>query len=203
MARTDCVRDQSVHTAGGRGRGRGLLRRPLVAPLSRFTRPHRNPVRSYSDLPPIQVLRLPLMEIPFQSHGRRSEKMALPPASSSSSSAPGGGVSADQDCEAGLRCAGCDGDLGVCVSIRPYVPRSKVGDLPFNKYSWQTTHNSFADAGAHSATGATLITFTNQQYDITSQLNNVRFFALSHVHLCFRIFFPRRGLYASPELSAS
>ncbi|URE08969.1 PI-PLC X domain-containing protein [Musa troglodytarum] len=102
------------------------------------------------------------------------------------------------DCEAGLRCAGCDGDLGVCVSIRPYVPRSKVGDLPFNKYSWQTTHNSFADAGAHSATGATLITFTNQQYDITSQLNNVRFFALSHVHLCFRIFFP-----SSTELSAS
>ncbi|RZR81404.1 hypothetical protein BHM03_00007617 [Ensete ventricosum] len=119
----------------------------------------------------------------------------------------GEGCSANQDCDAGLRCDGCDGDLGVCVRIRPYDPRSKVRirqfpfsirnlglwgkDLPFNKYSWLTTHNSFADAGAHSATGATLITFTNQQDNITSQLN-VRFLALSHVHFRSRFLFPAR-----------
>ncbi|URE09779.1 PI-PLC X domain-containing protein [Musa troglodytarum] len=146
--------------------------------------------------------------------------MALPPSSSVfllllvfvfvgssllSSASKLGRCSANQDCDAGLRCDGCDGDLGVCVSIRPYDPRSKVRirhypfsirnlglwvgwfrfranlglgcaqgkDLPFNKYSWLTTHNSFADAGAHSATGATLITFTNQHDNITSQLNGL------------------------------
>ncbi|CAD5178733.1 unnamed protein product [Musa acuminata subsp. malaccensis] len=111
--------------------------------------------------------------------------MALPPSSFflllflsvgssllSSAAKLGEGCSANQDCDAGLRCDGCDGDLGVCVRIRPYEPRSKGKDLPFNKYSWLTTHNSFADAGAHSATGATLITFTNQHDNITSQLNN-------------------------------
>ncbi|XP_018682661.2 PI-PLC X domain-containing protein At5g67130-like isoform X2 [Musa acuminata AAA Group] len=110
--------------------------------------------------------------------------MALPPSSFfvllflsvgssllSSAAKLGEGCSANQDCDAGLRCDGCDGDLGVCVRIRPYEPRSKGKDLPFNKYSWLTTHNSFADAGAHSATGATLITFTNQHDNITSQLN--------------------------------
>ncbi|WOL12171.1 PI-PLC X domain-containing protein [Canna indica] len=80
--------------------------------------------------------------------------------------------SADGECDAGLRCDGCDGQPGVCVRIKPYDPRSKGKDLPFNEYSWLTTHNSFALSGAKSDTGAALITFTNQQDSITSQLNN-------------------------------
>ncbi|KAL0926177.1 hypothetical protein M5K25_002382 [Dendrobium thyrsiflorum] len=42
--------------------------------------------------------------------------------------------------------------------------------LPFNRYSWLTTHNSFALAGSKSATGSDLITPTNQQDTVTSQL---------------------------------
>nr|AAR95996.1 hypothetical protein kinase [Musa acuminata] len=187
-----CVRYQSVHAAGRRS----LLRRPSVAPLSRLTRPHRNPVRSYSHISTSAASNgnpVPISRPQKRKNGPSPFLLLVFVGSALLSSAAklGERCSADQD---------CDGDLGVCVSIQPYDPRSK--DLPFNKYWWQTTHDSFANAAAHSATGATLITFTNQQDDITSQLN-VRFFALSHIHLCFRILFPRRGLYASPELSAS
>lgn len=44
--------------------------------------------------------------------------------------------------------------------------------LPFNNYSWLTTHNSFALAGAVSATGAAIITPTNQEDSVTAQLKN-------------------------------
>ncbi|URE09797.1 PI-PLC X domain-containing protein [Musa troglodytarum] len=124
--------------------------------------------------------------------------MALPPSSSifllllvfvfvgssllSSASKLGEGCSANQDCDAGLRCDGCDGDLGVCVSIRPYDPRSKVRirHYPFSIREGSAIQQVLVadDAqllrrcGAHSATGATLITFTNQHDNITSQLNN-------------------------------
>ncbi|XP_074583651.1 PI-PLC X domain-containing protein At5g67130-like [Curcuma longa] len=84
----------------------------------------------------------------------------------------GAPCTADSDCDAGLRCSGCDGEQGSCVRIRPHNPRSKGKDLPFNEYSWLTTHNSFSRQGAISATGARLLTFPNQQDNITSQLNN-------------------------------
>ena len=42
--------------------------------------------------------------------------------------------------------------------------------LPFNNYSWLTTHNSFALAGAPSATGAAIIAPTNQEDSVTAQL---------------------------------
>ncbi|XP_042374284.1 PI-PLC X domain-containing protein At5g67130-like [Zingiber officinale] len=90
----------------------------------------------------------------------------------SSAARLGAMCTADSDCDAGLRCDGCSGQQGVCVRIRPYDPRSKGRDLPFNEYSWLTTHNSFARQGAVSATGTPLLTFTNQQDSITSQLNN-------------------------------
>jgi len=43
--------------------------------------------------------------------------------------------------------------------------------LPFNRYSWLTTHNSFALLGQKSATGSVILAPTNQQDTITDQLN--------------------------------
>ncbi|KAF2606593.1 hypothetical protein F2Q68_00043416 [Brassica cretica] len=58
-------------------------------------------------------------------------------------------------------------------------PISKVKGLPFNKYSWLTTHNSFARLGEVSKTGSVILAPTNQQDSITSQLaNGVRGFML-------------------------
>lgn len=51
-------------------------------------------------------------------------------------------------------------------------PTSKVKNLPFNKYSWLTTHNSYALLGAKPAIGPLLLSPQNQDDSITSQLNN-------------------------------
>ncbi|MCO5575858.1 hypothetical protein L7F22_029663 [Adiantum nelumboides] len=52
------------------------------------------------------------------------------------------------------------------------------GGLPFNKYSWLTTHNSFSIVGEPSQTGSR-VTFYNQEDTVTDQLNNgVRGFML-------------------------
>lgn len=42
---------------------------------------------------------------------------------------------------------------------------------PFNRYTWLTTHNSFAMMGTRSSSGALIILGTNQLDTITSQLN--------------------------------
>lgn len=76
---------------------------------------------------------------------------------------------ADRDCGAGLHCDACGSR---CSRIMPIDPKTIGKELPFNKYSWLTTHNSFALAGAKSATGSDLITFTNQQDTVTAQLKN-------------------------------
>lgn len=48
----------------------------------------------------------------------------------------------------------------------------QVKGLPFNRYSWLTTHNSFARTGEKSDTGASiLVAPTNQEDTVTSQLN--------------------------------
>jgi hypothetical protein len=44
--------------------------------------------------------------------------------------------------------------------------------LPFNRYSWLTTHNSFAITGTPSATGAPIVSPPNQEDSVTGQLNN-------------------------------
>ncbi|OVA00836.1 Phospholipase C [Macleaya cordata] len=44
--------------------------------------------------------------------------------------------------------------------------------LPFNKYAFLTTHNAFAIDGEPSHTGIPRVTFTNQEDNITQQLNN-------------------------------
>ncbi|MQL89822.1 hypothetical protein Taro_022405 [Colocasia esculenta] len=86
----------------------------------------------------------------------------------------GEACSADKDCDAGLHCDPCvaGGSARRCTRIKPSDPQSKVKGLPFNKYSWLTTHNSFALRGQVSATGAAIIAPTNQEDSVTAQLNN-------------------------------
>ncbi|RXH99849.1 hypothetical protein DVH24_021651 [Malus domestica] len=81
----------------------------------------------------------------------------------------------NSDCDSGLHCETCVADGNVvpkCTRIKPISPISQVQTLPFNKYSWLTTHNSFARLGDRSATGSLIIAPTNQQDSITEQLNN-------------------------------
>ncbi|XP_041004247.1 PI-PLC X domain-containing protein At5g67130 [Juglans microcarpa x Juglans regia] len=83
--------------------------------------------------------------------------------------------SADGECDTGLRCETCAANGNTrsrCVRIQPLNPTSKVKGLPFNQYSWLTTHNAYALSGAKSATGAALLSPTNQEDSVTSQLNN-------------------------------
>ncbi|KAL2936255.1 hypothetical protein RDABS01_006693 [Bienertia sinuspersici] len=88
----------------------------------------------------------------------------------------------DRTCDKGLHCETCLANNNVrprCTRTQPINPLSKVRGLPFNNYSWLTTHNSFARLGQKSATGAVILAPTNQQDSVTSQLNNgVRGFML-------------------------
>ncbi|XP_068639767.1 PI-PLC X domain-containing protein At5g67130-like isoform X2 [Aristolochia californica] len=47
-----------------------------------------------------------------------------------------------------------------------------VNGLPFNKYSWLVTHNSFSIVNAPSLTGIPRVTFYNQEDSVTNQLRN-------------------------------
>ncbi|KAK4789941.1 hypothetical protein SAY86_017245 [Trapa natans] len=78
-------------------------------------------------------------------------------------------------CDAGLHCDTCaiNGNTRPrCTRIQPVNPTSKVKGLPFNKYSWLTTHNSYALSGSMSQTGSTIIAPTNQEDSVTNQLKN-------------------------------
>ncbi|KAI4381649.1 hypothetical protein MLD38_007706 [Melastoma candidum] len=81
----------------------------------------------------------------------------------------------DSQCDTGLRCETCSANGNTrprCTRIQPTPSTSKVKGLPFNKYSWLTTHNSYALSGATSATGSVLLSPTNQEDSVSSQLNN-------------------------------
>ncbi|CAK7329893.1 unnamed protein product [Dovyalis caffra] len=81
----------------------------------------------------------------------------------------------DRNCNSGLHCETCvaNGNLRPrCTRIQPIIPTSKVKGLPFNQYTWLTTHNSFAKLGDRSATGSIILAPPNQQDTVTSQLNN-------------------------------
>ncbi|KAF3438970.1 hypothetical protein FNV43_RR17245 [Rhamnella rubrinervis] len=83
--------------------------------------------------------------------------------------------SKDGECDAGLRCDSCAANgntRGRCTRIQPLDPTSKVKGLPFNQYSWLTTHNSFALSGEKSATGSFIISPTNQEDSVATQLTN-------------------------------
>ncbi|XP_006653912.2 PI-PLC X domain-containing protein At5g67130-like [Oryza brachyantha] len=80
-------------------------------------------------------------------------------------------------CGAGMRCASCSPLPGsgppVCSRTTPLDPKQHRGtELPFNRYTWLTTHNSFAIVGSASRTGAPIIAPPNQEDSITSQLKN-------------------------------
>lgn len=47
----------------------------------------------------------------------------------------------------------------------------QVKGLPYNSYTWLTTHNSFARLGVRSETGGIILAPQNQQDSVTDQLN--------------------------------
>ncbi|KAK6136914.1 hypothetical protein DH2020_029359 [Rehmannia glutinosa] len=82
---------------------------------------------------------------------------------------------ANKNCDAGLHCETCLANGNVrprCTRTQPISPLSKVKGLPFNRYTWLTTHNAFAKLGAKSATGSVILSPQNQQDSITNQLHN-------------------------------
>ncbi|XP_077216539.1 PI-PLC X domain-containing protein At5g67130-like isoform X2 [Tasmannia lanceolata] len=83
--------------------------------------------------------------------------------------------SSDNDCETGLYCFSCrQGFSGTrCVRSTVTDPFKLLNNsLPFNKYAFLTTHNSFAIDGEPSHTGVPRFAVTNQEDNITQQLNN-------------------------------
>ncbi|KAH9288323.1 hypothetical protein KI387_032440, partial [Taxus chinensis] len=74
----------------------------------------------------------------------------------------------DSDCASGLYCSSCELSNLRCIREQATSPFKIVNaSLPFNKYSFLTTHNAYAiDNGAPRAT------FTNQEDTVTQQLNN-------------------------------
>ncbi|XP_043708227.1 PI-PLC X domain-containing protein At5g67130-like [Telopea speciosissima] len=87
----------------------------------------------------------------------------------------GQSCTSNQSCGAGLLCQACPANGNInprCTRTQPVIPTTKVYGLPFNHYSWLTTHNSFALLGAKSDTGAAILSPENQEDSITSQLNN-------------------------------
>ncbi|KAL2522556.1 PLC-like phosphodiesterases superfamily protein [Forsythia ovata] len=83
--------------------------------------------------------------------------------------------SSNNNCDAGLTCGTCpanDNTRPRCTRIQPIIPTTKVKSLPFNKYSWMTTHNSFARTRSKSGTGSILLGPANQEDSVTDQLNN-------------------------------
>ncbi|XP_061341456.1 PI-PLC X domain-containing protein At5g67130-like [Gastrolobium bilobum] len=88
----------------------------------------------------------------------------------------------DNQCDAGLSCQTCPANGNTrprCSRIQPLSPTSKKKGLSFDRYSWLTTHNSFALAGARSATGSFIVAPMNQEDTVADQLKNgVRGFML-------------------------
>ncbi|KAI9123954.1 hypothetical protein K1719_005254 [Acacia pycnantha] len=81
----------------------------------------------------------------------------------------------NSNCDSGFHCETCVAN-GIfrprCTRIQPINPTSKTKGLPFNRYSWLTTHNSFAMLGQKPQTGSPILSPVNQQGSITSQLDN-------------------------------
>ncbi|KAJ0980153.1 hypothetical protein J5N97_008408 [Dioscorea zingiberensis] len=83
--------------------------------------------------------------------------------------------SSDSDCGDGYWCFSCfEGFSGSrCVRSATTNQFKLINNsLPFNKYAYLTTHNSYAIDGEPSHTGVPRVTFTNQEDNVTQQLNN-------------------------------
>ncbi|CAL1408635.1 unnamed protein product [Linum trigynum] len=78
-------------------------------------------------------------------------------------------------CGQGLYCGNCPA-LGknqpVCTRGQATVPTSIIGGLPFNKYTWLVTHNSFSIVDSPPLPGVQRLTFYNQEDSVTNQLLN-------------------------------
>ncbi|XP_020533659.1 PI-PLC X domain-containing protein At5g67130 [Jatropha curcas] len=83
--------------------------------------------------------------------------------------------SSDADCEAGLYCLSCSREFEGSRCVRSTITdqfKLLNNSLPFNKYAFLTSHNSFAIKGEPSRTGVPRLTFTNQEDTVTQQLNH-------------------------------
>lgn len=85
----------------------------------------------------------------------------------------------DFECGSGLYCFSCLAGRIIeiqfkCIRrrVKPIYAFPKGTSLPFNKYSWLTTHNSFSIFGSSPQTGAPIVTFFNQEDSVLDQLNN-------------------------------
>ncbi|KAI4314981.1 hypothetical protein L6164_027835 [Bauhinia variegata] len=83
--------------------------------------------------------------------------------------------SAPTDCGAGLYCGNCPA-LGrtqpICTRGQATNVTSIINGLPFNKYTWVITHNSFSIVDAPPLPGVQRLTFYNQEDTVTNQLKN-------------------------------
>ncbi|KAK3132515.1 hypothetical protein QOZ80_6AG0523430 [Eleusine coracana subsp. coracana] len=83
--------------------------------------------------------------------------------------------SSARDCGAGLYCGNCPAagkTKPSCIRDLAIQPTSVVDGLPFNRYTWLVTHNSFSILGEPSRTGVERVTFYNQEDSVTNQLRN-------------------------------
>ncbi|KAL5556981.1 hypothetical protein UlMin_039217 [Ulmus minor] len=82
---------------------------------------------------------------------------------------------ATRDCGSGLYCGNCPA-LGanqpICTRAQAIIPTTIINGLPFNKYTWLVTHNSFSIVDAPPVAGAQRLTFYNQEDTVTNQLMN-------------------------------
>ncbi|GMI75313.1 PHOSPHOLIPASE C-LIKE 1 [Hibiscus trionum] len=81
--------------------------------------------------------------------------------------------SSDADCQTGLSCLSCSEAFEGSRCIRSSATNQFqiTNSLPFNRYAFVTTHNSFANEEEPLHTGIRL-TFVNQEDSVTKQLNN-------------------------------
>ncbi|XP_057974367.1 PI-PLC X domain-containing protein At5g67130 isoform X2 [Malania oleifera] len=83
--------------------------------------------------------------------------------------------SAVSDCGPGLYCGNCPAagkNQPICTRGQANIPTSIINGLPFNKYTWLVTHNSFSIVNAPPLAGAQRMTFYNQEDTVTNQLTN-------------------------------
>ncbi|XP_050238804.1 PI-PLC X domain-containing protein At5g67130 isoform X2 [Mercurialis annua] len=83
--------------------------------------------------------------------------------------------SSDSDCEGGLYCLSCSLEFEGSRCVRSAITdqfKLLNNSLPYNKYAFLTTHNSFAIKGEPPHTPVPRLTFTNQEDTVTQQLTN-------------------------------
>ncbi|XP_002984037.2 PI-PLC X domain-containing protein At5g67130 [Selaginella moellendorffii] len=76
------------------------------------------------------------------------------------------------DCMPGLACSNLCTNATRCLRTQSFNVLGLNNSMPFNKYSWLTTHNSFSIKGSPSLTGTPILTFDNQEDSVTQQLQN-------------------------------